>query len=54
MDSKQHPLNYFNYSYVEVDGKPWPARLNARFSYREVSDPTLAYHDESQTIRQQL
>jgi transglutaminase-like putative cysteine protease len=41
--SEQYPLNYFIYPYVEVDGKPWQGKLKTRFSYRGVSEPTLAY-----------
>jgi transglutaminase-like putative cysteine protease len=47
--SERDPLNYFIYPYVEVDGKPWQGKLKTRFSYREVSVPTLAYQGESHT-----
>ena len=49
--SEQYPLSYFIYPYVEVDGKPWQGKLKTRFSYREVSEPTLAYQGESQISR---
>lgn len=32
------PLNYFIYPYVEVGGKPWRAKVQTRFTYREVKD----------------
>ena len=40
--SKEDPLNYFIYPYVEVDGKPWQGKLNTQFSYREVLAPEHA------------
>ncbi|RLQ20720.1 transglutaminase domain-containing protein [Seongchinamella sediminis] len=45
--SEKQPLNYFIYPYVEVGGKPWQGKVNTRFSYREFSEPTLAYKGES-------
>ena len=51
--SARHPLNYFIYPYVEVDGKPWRGKLQTRFSYREVFAPTLAYQSESNASLQQ-
>ena len=37
--SKEAPLNYFIYPYVEIGGKPWKGRLQTRFSFKEVALP---------------
>jgi transglutaminase-like putative cysteine protease len=34
--SAASPLNYFVYPYLEVGGKPWRAKLDTRFSFREA------------------
>ena len=36
--SRKQPLNYFIYPYAEVAGKPWPGKVNVRFSYRDLSE----------------
>lgn len=40
--SEPNSLNYFIYPYLELDGKLLQGSLKTRFSYREVSAPTLA------------
>jgi transglutaminase-like putative cysteine protease len=34
---RARPLNYFIYPYVEVGGIPWQARLETRFSFRDLA-----------------
>jgi transglutaminase-like putative cysteine protease len=38
-DHRDHPLNYFVYPYVEIDGKRSESGIRTRFRYRDLPDP---------------
>lgn len=40
--SREQPLNYFVYPYIEIDGQPWTGRVPTRFSFEDVADIAIA------------